>query len=224
MKTSNGTKPVITMIRKIVAAGLIAMMLGGCSYNATLQPNLNMSAITTVMHPYTLVIDASSLSNSQASANVSGYHLRINTGDALAKSIKHLLSKSFSSVEISNSSNHKLNYDYLVTIGSDTNAICYDNSCSFSSNTSMQMINKNDSNKEILTGDFVDTYFLSMPSWTVPIMFITELSLFTLGPILLPIIRDNYGDDLMQQVSKSNDKISLKIANRILFANVYDKK
>lgn len=202
-------------LRKIIAVVLIAVMLGGCSYNGTLKPDLSVCPSSMTKHPYTLAIDYSNLVSSQVIATPQWFKLTVDSGDAVAESIKHQLSPSFNSVAVLKKNDAEFTYDYIVTINPKTTSRCTMNSCGITTKISIQLVDTKNMDKVILTDDFLDVYTMQMPGSSFFINFLTGISLFVLAPILQPISAQFAGRELLQRVTDSNDRISFQIAKKI---------
>jgi hypothetical protein len=224
MNISNKLKPAITILRKIIAVVLIAVLLAGCSYHGKLEPNLSINSSTMARHPYTLAIDDSMLSPSQVNADPQWFKLTVDYGYALAELIKHQLSQSFKSVVVLNKEDDGSIYDYIVAIDSKTTSQCTLNSCGITNKISMQMVDTKHIDNVIFADDFLDVYTFQTPGGSYLINLLSGLSLFILAPILQPISAHFCGEEMMRRVSESNDRMSFQISKKIVSSDIYEEK
>lgn len=200
----------------------VALILGGCSYNSKLEPNLSMNSTTMVKLPYTLVIDNSKLLTSKVIARPGFSNLTVDNGDALTESVKRQLTNSFKSVHIFMTNDDISKFDYLLELESKTLSICGAGSCSLTANITTQFYDTKQKNKLLIADDFVDMYTWELPGGAAAMNFLTGISVYILAPIFQPIGTHLSGVELSKQVSQSNDRVSLKIAKKVIFADVYN--
>jgi len=215
----------IIFLRKIIALVLIAAMLGGCSYNGKLEPNqISINSTPMARYPVTLAIDGSKLSSAPVNADPQWFTLSVDSGDALAESIKQQLSPAFNSVVVLTEKDTVSIYDYIVAVDSKTTSRCTMSSCGITTKISMQMVDTKNMDTVILADDFLDVYTLQMPGSTMLINFFTGISLFVLAPILQPISAHFAGKELQQRVTDSNDRLSFLVAKKIVNSDIYGKR
>jgi len=202
----------------------LIVMLSGCSYHGKLEPNSGSTAATMATQPYTLAIDASMLASSQVKAEPQWFELTVDSGDALAESLKQQLSRSFKSVTVLSKNEADSLYDYLVTVDSNTTSRCTMNSCGITTRISMQMVDAKQKDRVLLAEDFLDVYTWQMPGGSVLINLFSGLSLLILAPVLQPISAHFCGKEMMQRVSESNDRMSFQIAKKIVSSDIFGKK
>jgi len=223
MNVSIKLKPVIVILRKIIVVVLIAMMLGGCSYHGILEPNTSINSSTMAKHPYTLAIDGSRLASSMVKADPQWFELTVDSGGALAESLKQQLYKSFSSVTVLDKKEADSIYDYIVAIDSNTTSRCTMNSCGITTKISMKMVDAKQKDNVMLADDFLDIYSWQMPGGSILINLFSGLSLLILAPVLQPISAHFCGKEMMQRVSESNDRLSFQIAKKIVNSEIFEK-
>jgi len=224
MNVSREFKPLITILRKVIALVLIAVMIAGCSYHGKLETGPVTDLSPMARHPFTLVIDDSSLSSAQVNADPQWYQLKIESGAALAESIRQQLSPAFNSVAVLKKKDAESIYDYIVAIDSNTTSRCTMNSCGITTKISMQMVAAKNMDQVILADDFLDVYTMQMPGSSILINLFTGISLFVLAPILQPISAHFAGKELQQRVTDSNDRLSFQVAKKIASFDMSEKK
>jgi len=202
-------------VAQVFLYGVISVLiLGGCASTKTVNPNLNIEPYKTTKQPYTLAIDGRKLLDTKTTANPGAVELTVHYGDALLESIRHQIQNSYRDVYVIRSEQDIKQYDYVAFISNSITSSCGGVSCDLNSKTSLIL---NDSQGTVLTSSTIDDNFAWVePGGAVACGIITGMTLFITAPVFVPIGLDIECEELKNQISASNDRISQRIAETIV--------
>ena len=209
-------------MKKIFFIGLILFSLVGCSYNNKLNANITIEGNNNPTKPFILAIDGSKISGSQMHARQGAIKYNVQYGDALLQLIKQKNMKNFKKVYVLRDINDSTNYDYILTVKNNIASMCGTESCNFNSNTSFD-IKKNINDKNtLLTRGFTDQYVFNCSD--IVLRIISGMTFCIICPITIPVIADIRGDEISEQMNKSNDRISTRIAEILFSSDIFENK
>ncbi len=202
----------------IATLSTVTLLASGCSYTKTLEPNLSIESINETRQPHVLAIDGRKLTLEQTTALPGVISLTVVHGDALLESIKHRLKNSYKEIYVIRSNKDIKEYDYLMSVSNRIESACgMGNYCTLNAKTH---INLENSKKElILKSDFVDDFLWTKRGSVISVAIVSGLTLCAICPITVPTMTYMCGEELLEQISLSNDRISFRIAEEILKAN-----
>jgi hypothetical protein len=196
---------------------VVALMLGGCAATRTLDPNLSNESYKTTKQPHVLAIDGRKLIGAQTTARPGAVELTVVYGDALIESLKHALENTYEKVYVVKSQEDVKEYDYLMSVTNNITSSCGAVTCGLNSKT---IINLQNSNSIVLYDkDFVDDFVWEEPGSAKALGVFAGLTLLITAPVLAPIAIGWECDELSNQISNSNDKVVIKVAESIATAS-----
>ena len=212
----------INKMKKIFFIGLLSFSLVGCSYYNKLNANITTEENNNPTKPFILAIDGSNISGSQMSAKQGAINYNVQYGDALLQLIKQKNMKNFKDVYILHDINERANYDYILTVKNNIASKCGIESCNFSSSTSLDIKKNINDTYTLLTSKFIDQYVLNCSD--IGLRIISGMTFCIVCPITLPAIANMRGDEISEQMHKSNDRISTRIAEILFSSDIFENK
>lgn len=209
-------------MKKIIFIGLISFSLVGCSYYNKLNTNITTVDKNNPTKPFILAIDGSRISRSQMSAKQGAINYNVQYGDALLQLIKQKNMKNFKNVYILRDINDTTNYDYILIVKNNIASRCGIESCNFSSTTSFDIKKNINDAYTLLTRQFIDQYVFNCSD--IGLRIISGMTFCILCPITLPAIANMRGDEISEQMDKSNDRISARIAEILFSSDIFENK
>jgi len=196
------------------------IILSGCSYTGKVVPKLTTESYGDKHIPYVLAIDGRSLVGKQITANPGAVKLTAEYGDALLDTINNKVSKLYKSTFVIKSVSDLKEYDHIMHLTDSATSSCR----TYCNLTSSLFVNINDSDgNNLFTDKFVDNFQWNQPPSAIALGILTGAMLLIPAPITIPIGLNIEGDELVDQFSKSNDRIASRVAESLIINNFVSK-
>jgi len=200
---------------------LILLNLAGCSYNHKLISTEDIQNSSESSKPSILAIDARNVQGLSVTANPGAVHLTVDYGDALIQSIKNRAKYHFKKVHIIKDVNDTEYYDFLMQIRPNVATVCGGSSCYINNAISVDIKKNINDKKNLLSENFNDQYVWQQPGGTIAIGIISGFTLCAICPITIPAAVDMEGEELSNQVSQSNERISARISEILGSSDIF---
>jgi hypothetical protein len=210
MNTQRHKKTTEIKVIKILLIAVTLSVLAGCTSTKYVVPNLTTESYDSVRSPSIIAIDGTKIANKSATARPGLVELTVFYGDAFLESLKSKMSCHYSEVYVFKTNSELKKYDYIVSVTNEMLSMCGGVSCGITSNTFVNLIDKNNI-KHIAEHNLVDNFVWEEPGSAKFLGFITGLTLLVVAPVTIPIGLSIEGEELKDQFSASNDRITSKI-------------
>ena len=199
---------------KIVSILVITTFFSGCSVTKTIIPSASSETKYNNADYAILAIDGRDIVKSKVVGEGS-YTITINNGEALLESIKNEARKYFKDVYIV-SDKDSSNYDLFMYLNNQQISMIGNSSAYFNTQLTYNVMKHENDKTYLNTGELLDQYVLPRSGSVLALGIITGITLMLIAPITFPIMADSVAEDLKEQVSLSNDRISKKLVNKLV--------
>ncbi|NJD90402.1 MAG: trypsin-like serine protease [Geobacter sp.] len=205
----------INLTKSIICSCLLIadLLLGGCSYNGKVLAEPNSTDITSKQPTHTLMIDGTTVTGRKITIKPDEVSLSVDYGDALLESIQHQLKDIYKEVFVIKTVKEIKPHDFLMRIDNAIDSTCNSPTCNLLSRTAYRIYDSSGNN--ITNENLTDDFKWVKPASVRTLNLLTGLTLFITAPITYPISVNIAGNELRDEVGRSNERVAAKIANSL---------
>lgn len=189
------------------------LLLAGCSYNGKVLTEPSSTAITSKQPAHTLMIDGTTVTGRKVTIKPDEVTLSVDYGDALLESIQHHLKGIYKDVFVIKAVKEIKPHDFLMRIDNAIDSTCNTPACNLHSRTVYRLYDSTGNN--IANENLTDDFKWVKPASVRTLNLLTGLTLFITAPITYPVAVNIAGNELRDEVGRSNERVAAKIANSL---------